>query len=319
MAKAWEELTERVELKLAVRFVLASRLDRLHAQVERLTRDRSNVPVEPVHQVRVYCRRVQSAIDVLGDQIPEKHSQKMAKVVQRLRRAAGRVRDWDVLAGELSNIRDQAPSNQTPAIDWLLDQYRPQRASGVERLAGRVRKIDRRGFWEWVRKHYSPDRPGERLREAKDGETSLGDWAAVKMLPEIEIFERASASYRGGAIEQLHLLRLAVKRFRYLLEIFAGCLGPNFRSAIQQPISRWQELLGCLNDSHEFALRFDQWARESNDRELARSFIALRDRYAALSEEAAGQFHEQWSLAEQEQVLGEIRCRVGIAVPRSEG
>ncbi|MBY0586013.1 CHAD domain-containing protein [bacterium] len=316
MAKRWEELTGQVERKLAVRFVLASRLAKLRSHVEKLFKEKGDVASETIHQVRVFCRRVQSALDVLHEDVPAKHVRKLTKTLKKLRQCAGRVRNSDVLAGELSNIRDQAPSQETCAIDWVLDRHRPSRAQGVEKLHKQVRRMEERSFWAWVDKHYSLEKSSRQLRDAKPTEMSLAALAGEKMVLEIDIFERASRSYRQGDVEQLHLLRLAVKRLRYVLEIFAGCFGPTFRPAIYQPICRCQELLGFVNDAHEFALQFDELARQSKDPNVARSFIALRDRYARLLEVAVQQFGEQWNRDEQERVLQQIRDVLGISSTR---
>ncbi len=312
MAKRWEELSASAELKQAVQHVLAARLAKLASHAERISRDKGEVAADSVHQVRVYCRRVQSALDVLGEFLPAKHVKRIQRTINKLRRAAGRVRDWDVLAVELGNIRDQAPPSEQLAIDHLLDQYRHRRAAGLEKLTRRVRRIERKDFWDWVAKHYSAHLPIEEVRAAKEDERSLGQLAIEKIRQELEIFERASQSYRTGDVEQLHLLRLAVKRFRYVLEVFAGCLGPNFRSGIYQPVARWQESLGAINDAHEFSLRFDQLAKEATEDEIVRSLIAVRDRYTQQLEQAAWQFREGWSEGERNQVAREIRSALGI-------
>ncbi len=313
MAKRWEELSAGAELKQAVQYVLAARLAKLASHADRISHDKGEVDADSVHQIRVYCRRVQSALDVLGEFVPPKHVKRIEKTLNKLRRAAGRVRDWDVLAVELGNIRDQAPSSEQLAIDHLLDQYRHRRAAGLEKLTRRVRRIDRKDFWEWVGKHYPASLSIEQVRDAKADERSLGQLAAEKIRQELKIFERASQSYRTGDVEQLHLLRLAVKRFRYVLEIFAGCLGPNFRSSIYQPAARWQESLGAINDAHEFAIRFDQLAKETTEDEIVRSLIAVRDRYTRQLEQAVLQFREGWSDDERNQVAQHIRSALGIA------
>jgi CHAD domain-containing protein len=313
MAKRWEELSATAEPKQAVRYVLAARLVKLASHAERISKDKGEVAADSVHQVRVYCRRVQSALDVLGEFVPPKHAKRIHRTLHKLRRAAGRVRDWDVLSVELGNIRDQAPPGEQLAIDHLLDQYRQRRAEGLEKLTRRARRIDRKDFWDWVAKHYPSSLTVEDVPAAEEDEQSLGRLAIEKIHQELEIFERASQNYRTGDVEQLHLLRLAVKRFRYVLEVFAGCLGPNFRSAIYQPVARWQESLGAINDAHEFSLRFDRLAKEASEDDVVRSLIAVRDRYSRQLEQAASQFREGWSDDDRNQVAREIRSALGMA------
>jgi CHAD domain-containing protein len=315
MAKRWEELDGSADARSSAGYLVAVRLGRLSHHVHRIKGNEADP--DAVHQIRVYCRRTQSAVDVLAEVLSGKQVAKILRTLPKLRRAAGKVRDWDVLADELRNIRDQALSSERAGIDFLLEQYRRQRAEGVGRLARRIHKIERKKrFWDWARKHFSSPPSSSAVAEsippAETEEGSLGGLAKEKIASELAIFERAVASYSDQDTEQLHLLRLAVKRLRYVLEVFAGCFDQRFREHIYQPVARWQEWLGSMNDSHEFALRLDDWAREVRDDELARSLIALRDRYTRRLEEAARQFRENWSQAELDEVLGEIRSALGL-------
>ncbi len=49
---------------------------------------------------------------------------------------------------------------------------------------------------------------------------------------------------------QLHQVRIAGKRLRYAMEVFADCFDPTFRDEIYPRVEQMQEILGRANDSH---------------------------------------------------------------------
>lgn len=62
-----------------------------------------------------------------------------------------------------------------------------------------------------------------------------------------ELFTLAPAALEPGATEELHDLRIAAKRLRYVLEVTAPCFGPYARSAVKVV----KELQGVLGEIHD--------------------------------------------------------------------
>ncbi|RMF75808.1 MAG: CHAD domain-containing protein, partial [Planctomycetota bacterium] len=58
-------------------------------------------------------------------------------------------------------------------------------------------------------------------------------------------------------LERLHDLRIAIKRLRYAVEIFAPCLPAEVKSSLYPQLSDLQSQLGDLNDAHELATRIE--------------------------------------------------------------
>ncbi len=54
---------------------------------------------------------------------------------------------------------------------------------------------------------------------------------------------------------QLHQVRIAGKRLRYAMEVFADCFDPTFRETLYPRVEELQEVLGRANDSHVAAER----------------------------------------------------------------
>src|SRR5262249_17462802 len=57
----------------------------------------------------------------------------------------------------------------------------------------------------------------------------------------------------GGDLDDyahLHQVRIAGKRLRYAMEVFAGCFTRPFRDVLYPAVEEMQEILGAANDSH---------------------------------------------------------------------
>jgi CHAD domain-containing protein len=57
---------------------------------------------------------------------------------------------------------------------------------------------------------------------------------------------------------QLHQVRIAGKRLRYAMEVFAPCFGLAFRQTLYPMVEKMQEILGDANDRYTGAQRIEQ-------------------------------------------------------------
>jgi CHAD domain-containing protein len=292
--KRFEQIPARSALDAAARYVLGHRLARLGEFADALAENTGD-GVEAVHQLRVYCRRVHAAADVLVEALPKSQIRKLRKRITRIRRAGGRVRDWDVLAMELQAVRPELDPEELPAADYLLKVYPRRRRHAFDRLSRRLRKIRRKGFWDWVKKRFPPLESVEAIPSAAEHERSLADLARDRLPAELDAFLAALSAEFSGDFEQLHNIRIAAKRLRYVLEVFAGCFPAEYRQEIYNPIKRVQESLGAVNDAHTFAQQFDRLAQAMDEEPLVRSLDKLRDRYRRRVVEQAGAFSQLWS------------------------
>jgi hypothetical protein len=92
-----------------------------------------------------------------------------------------------------------------------------------------------------------------------------------------DTFDRLELAMGGDltAMDRLHELRLAVKRFRYVLEVVEPCLDP---AALDEAMTRarsLQQRLGDLNDLAELEARLERYAHELEDSERAADFAPI--------------------------------------------
>jgi CHAD domain-containing protein len=88
----------------------------------------------------------------------------------------------------------------------------------------------------------------------EDARTPLIDLARP-MLHSLMQRLRETASGDLKDYEHLHQVRIAGKRLRYAMEVFADCFAPAFREQTYPRVEEMQEILGRANDSHVASVR----------------------------------------------------------------
>jgi CHAD domain-containing protein len=219
---------------------LEERLGRMLALVEPV---RLGEDVEAIHDIRVASRRLRAAISVFEPAFPGKAYRRFNDRVRDVTRRFSLVREVDVLIGDLRALAEALPEPERGVLAGLIERQEGER----RRLQPGVEKA--------LRRLHRADLPG-RLREiAGDGEGSGAEEDDLEARFAAEIGRRVSEmqEYDGpirspANVRELHELRIAAKRLRYAMELFARFRGPLFKAEIRR-IKAIQETLGHIHDS----------------------------------------------------------------------
>jgi CHAD domain-containing protein len=191
----------------------------------------------------VATRRARAALDVFADCLPPKTHKRARRKLRDLRRAAGAARDWDVFLLNIEERQGRAAARQRPGLDLLVGYALSRRLAAQEQLL----------------------EAGENQPFACD--MLLADTVAAVHRPHQDHSARALIDLArptlGGFLkaldtaaqrdlhnyEQLHQVRIADKRLRYAMEIFADCFEPAFKEDMYPAVEEMQDILGNANDS----------------------------------------------------------------------
>jgi CHAD domain-containing protein len=212
--------------------------------------------VEHVHQLRVGTRRAAAALRIFKRCLRRKTLKQMRKVLRRLRKAAGEAREWDVFQEDLAAHLEKAPHSQQFGLQFLLGHAVSCRHAAQARLL-RAGKRQQQTLSALVAR-MKIVRPGKKGR-------SLGDLARPLLTHLTGKLEKA-AQEDLNRYEDLHRVRIAGKRLRYALEVFASCFGPELEDTHYPRVERLQEILGQANDSHTASLRLERMRIELRKR-----------------------------------------------------
>lgn len=205
---------------------------------------------EHVHQLRVGTRRAVAALETFAPCLPERVYRRARRRLRRLRRAAGAARDWDVFLATLT-VRERRAARR-PGADFLLGYTLGRRADAQEQLCDAGKAV----FERFARFR---DRVADAVRDPGPGcqaETLLD--LARPMLSALaqELHEAAAHDLADYAC--LHRVRIAGKRLRYAMELFADCFASAFREELYPRVEEMQDILGRANDSHEAGILLEE-------------------------------------------------------------
>ena len=198
--------------------------------------------VTAIHQARVATRRLREALPLVARR---SSGRKLARVVRRLTRALGPVRELDVALltlAELAGTRD-VPRAGVSALQQVirlersrlhLDMRRTIDRSDLQKLSGKLLAA--------AKKH---DESAPRARAADSKQLAAARARASRRA------ERLAASIENAAAiylpDRLHEVRIAVKKLRYAMEIVRELSGSRATVRIMT-LKRAQDLLGRIHD-----------------------------------------------------------------------
>src|SRR5262245_47841858 len=191
--------------------------------------------VEFVHQLRVGTRRAGAALKIFGDCMTAKKARELRKSVRRIRRAAGEARDWDVFLDVLAAWAPKRPAAEQHGLDLLRGYaftHRQEAQAGLADVADTA-----------------PENPEDDDIQSDSDPKRLADLALATLDPVLNDFDTLMAKDLAD-YSHLHQIRIAGKRLRYAMEVFADCFAPKFRDELYPAIEEMQEILGDANDSH---------------------------------------------------------------------
>ncbi len=285
-------------------FAILKRADDLVDQLRRL------VPMTvkqwdetAIHDARVATRRLRAMVDVMAPIISASHRKEFGRVLRRLRRRLGPLRDMDVLLGHLQHM----PGRTVAAQEWIsarLEQRQTDLRETAKRKIAPPKVFGRLGAWWGVREEIAAN------QEAVD--TLL----SVSLKEQLEAFVRRANALVGDkpvdpgddpATNDPHALRVAGKNLRYGLEM-AAAQGHKLPAAVMRSFKQMQDALGLW---HDYVVLAECVLEMSLEESLAHHDSAMQGNVIEMAKIAVGRsarqlarFSELWT--ERGQKLAEM-------------
>ena len=211
-------------------------LDRVEKPLRELRKLLKSMPDDPqpeeVHRLRTRTRRIESIAAAL-DPSGEKRTRRLLKVLKPVRKAAGNVRDVDVLTGDLLRLRQKSNSASIDRLMEYLNELRRESASDLADAVNEQRKPARRNLQKYARMLESAAVGKKPVRsEGVDENGSVAD----RLIEELASWPRLNAG-------NLHPFRLKVKKLRYVLEMFPGTDAGlmNALADVKERVGEWHD------------------------------------------------------------------------------
>jgi CHAD domain-containing protein len=192
---------------------------------------------EDIHQLRVAIRKLTSVLVVLHACFPRKEAEKIRRGLKRLMKRAAAVRDLDIGLELLAKLSPSDPAS----LGRHLEKERAKAADGLLRALVRWQRRDMAGQWH---------RDLEGAPVGASFPATPIQAVAKRMLPRMaeEYLQKGRKAARARTpARELHKFRIATKKFRYTLDLFAPLYGSS-ADPIHEAIKDLQTRLGEIND-----------------------------------------------------------------------
>jgi triphosphatase len=218
--------------------------------------DETAVTPEFVHQARIAIRRLRSAIDFFAPLLPRVFRDRYSPAWRNVGIALAAARDWEVMRYE--TLPTLGALDNGPAAAGLRDRLE----AGIEQTLGRAREQScaallhpgySRLLLEFSAALHALQHPLAPASTQSANLRSLTDHVLARLKRAARVAKKRAAAVTKNRPEklnaqQMHRLRIAVKKLRYGLEFARPLLPEPATSSYREALSRLQETLGKLND-----------------------------------------------------------------------
>jgi len=233
---------------------------------------------EGVHSMRVASRRLRSALRSFLPYLNERALAPVIKQVKAIADILGDVRDQDVAIEALQDISKEAPKRFSNAIEQLLDSRKEVRETARRNLKKEIGKTRLKNLRLEFQRAVTSVAQHQVTTTAPDTPPSYIEVARAIIDDRLSDMEELSKSlYYPNDVQPLHDMRIAAKRLRYAIELFAECLESDIGSFAKHA-ALLQTDLGQLHDCDvwidDFRKRISGFRKTENHDE-AEAFVWL--------------------------------------------
>ncbi|GAB6284358.1 MAG: hypothetical protein STSR0009_05570 [Methanoregula sp.] len=230
--------------------------------------------IEHVHRMRVASRRIRAALPLFAWCFPKKRFRIWTKEIQKITRALGEARDLDVQIAFLEDYLNGPGGEATPAVmDTTQAPGQPAPPAAITALVSRMRH--RREILQKkvllalgeLEQGRVIEEMQDALREMVPAHPARGRLPPMHAIPPeaaerinkgiLDLFEYEPWIKNPDAIAEHHAMRIAAKRLRYMMEIYA----PLYRLKLRKPLYRVRKIQTILGDMHDCDVWIDLLTR----------------------------------------------------------
>jgi CHAD domain-containing protein len=224
---------------------MAEELERARKAMRELSKTLKSLPKDPppgeVHKLRTATRRVEAIVSVLA-QVEGKESRRLLKSIEPIRKAAGGVREMDVMIGNARKLARYAEGDSLTRLVEQLQIGRQQNAVELRRVLDRQRAAARQKLKDYSSLIRTTAAHAKRTASANVLPANAHEGihsAAANVVRELGAWPPLNA-------ENIHAFRLKVKELRYILQ-----LSSDANSELGEALGNVQRRIGDWHDWHQ--------------------------------------------------------------------
>lgn len=207
---------------------------------------------EDIHDLRVASRRLREGLSLFCRSYPAERIVRLRRAVRKITNILSDLRNIDECLAFLREETKELGPEHGVELAACIDDYQGQRSSALKQLKRDLRKTKpitlRKYFAGTIHSPFLFDPPPD----AVDPFMPIDDYgrmciyqrfaAVLLLVPQARVPEDAASQ---------HQLRIAVKHYRYRMEVLSPFLDDGFRT-VHAHVKEYQELLGRIHDLDVF-------------------------------------------------------------------
>ena len=221
---------------------------------ENATGAQSGENIEFLHDMRVASRRLRETFELFGMFYRPSKLKKILNQVKNLTRILGLPREMDVNLALLQGFEGESDPVVLTTFEHLLEVFERKQAKARRKMHRTFEAFDLKalraewlGFAQTALLVPKPQSILSGIQREFESEAYLRQTTAILRQKASPIQAFRSAPLQSETDENLHRLRIALKKFRYALEIYDPLHGHRFERAIQLA-KELQDVLGKVHD-----------------------------------------------------------------------
>ncbi len=234
--------------------------------------------IEHIHHLRVSSRRIRTALELFQQCLPSKKGDQWRRQMRNVTKALGDTRDTDVQIDRLNKIYKKLPDKKyRPGIRRLLLRQSQVREKLQQEVDALVTVMEKKKTLSQINKRF------EQFVGVEAGKQSnaqaLFNMAFAAISHRLDDFLSYEEYIRQAENKkELHAMRIAAKRLRYCMEIFASLYNDKLETPLDI-IRNVQTVLGEIHDCDVWIEFLPDFINKENNRILKFYGHSLSARY----------------------------------------
>lgn len=243
------QLDGRTTLWLAARTLLAERSADFFRRWFRVLK---TFDLDDIHDLRVASRRLREGLILFAPIYPVKNIAPLVRKVKQVTTLLGEMRNTDEALLFFSTLSDELDAAYRDPLTNLLAEFKRLRKREEKRLRKRLKsgepKVLRSSFQKVVCSPFLFSPPPPHADPFSPLSVYAKEGLRQRMAEVLELVPQARAEEN---VDAQHRLRIAVKHFRYRMELFSSLLGGGYQE-LAGVVKGYQDVLGKMHDLDVF-------------------------------------------------------------------
>jgi len=237
-------------LWIAVRLLLAERGEDFFRR-----RDKALKTFDPedIHDLRVSSRRLREGLALFAPCYSAGNIARLVRQMKQVTRLLGEIRNADEAILFFDALAEELGAKYSAELESISASFKKARKKELKKLRSGLKDIGEGALCDLFRRVIHSPLLFDRQDDDVDLLTPLSQFAGEAMNERLAaVLRLLPAARQANEIETQHLLRIAVKHFRYRMEILHFLFGAHYEE-LHEVLKACQDLLGKMHDLDVFA------------------------------------------------------------------